>query len=507
MSLRTKYLLATAIAVLVPLLGYLVLDALSTRSFLVREQAQGLRRMADWINGSFEDIPSLESGQAERWLGRFSSRHLDLEVMVLDLRSRVLAGSRPERVGRNWLEPGIQEVLSGKMDFHWAKMEHDGRPVLDVTVPWLDAQGKLRGAVHLAQDLSVVDAQIEAIQVRHAVFVVMVALLVGGLLSFLTYILVIKRLGALDSELHHSRMDSPGPGLRGPGDEIDHLSAALRNLVGNLSASAVELEQALTAKGELLVRVEGFNLELEQQVDRTRQELLTVQAELIRGEHLSTIGQLSAGLAHELRNPLFIIRASAETMARRAPDAKDMAVDIMEEVDRVDGIIKQLLELGRPLNLEEHEVDICAVLKEVVDQVSRAQPDGKQIDWRFTCEADCRCLGDHPLLRQAFMHLVSNAADAIEGDGYVEIRAAVGPEEEERVRVEVRDNGRGIAAEDQAHVFEPFFTRKKKGTGLGLAASSKILVVDDEPKILKLIRNRLEEAGHRIETCSDVASA
>ncbi len=104
--------------------------------------------------------------------------------------------------------------------------------------------------------------------------------------------------------------------------------------------------------------------------------------ELLRAEHLSTIGQLAAGLAHELRNPLFIVRASAEKWARKIPEAGELAADIIEEVDRVEAIIAGLLDLGRPLDLDEKPVDLRRVLDDVADQVARAQPAGKTIEWK-----------------------------------------------------------------------------------------------------------------------------
>ncbi|MBN2495484.1 MAG: hypothetical protein JXR96_12890 [Deltaproteobacteria bacterium] len=473
MSLRIKYLLATALSVLLPLAVYLIVDALLTRSFLIREQAGSLRLVADLVDGAMRG--KRPEAEIQQVLTRFASAHPGIEVLVLDEQSKVVATTRPGLRGQSWREEGIARVLRGERDFDWATMEHQGQSVLDVTVPWRGIDGRILGAIHLDRKLSEVQEQITNVQIRHLIFVVAVALLVGVFLSLMTYSLVIKRLGRLDRQLHSADWAARSPELAVRGDEIEHASAAIRSLVGHLASTAAELERALQDKDRLIERVERFNVDLASEVQRSREELLAAQEELLRAEHLSTIGQLSAGLAHEIRNPLFIIRASAESLVRKAPAAEQVARDVIEEVDRVDAIISELLELGRPLSLDQSTVDLEQVLQAVVAQVSRAQPACRPVEWKLECQGDCRCCGDFSLLRQAFSQLVANACEAIEARGTIWLQAS--PDGQGHLQLEIRDDGAGIAPEDLEHVFEPFFTRKAHGTGLGLAASEKILTL------------------------------
>lgn len=471
MSLRIKFLVAAVLAVLVPLMAYLLLDAVTMRSILLEQQAQGLRQSANLIHVSLDLCQRECKLGTLRLLESFGRTHPDLEILILDAKSEVFAASRPELAGRAWHEAGIEAVLAGRTDFHWDEMEHQGVPVLDTTIPWRAPDGRILGVIHLARNLSAVDEQITRVRLRHLVFVVAVAILVGVILSLVTYRLVIRPLSRLDQEFRVGR-----PALFAPaagGDEVSRLSDALRALVNDLTATASDLELAVNEKGDLLERVEGFNEELEHEVDKTRKQLLRTQRKLVRAEHLSTIGQLSAGLAHEVRNPLFIIRATAEKLGKKIPDATELSSDIIEEVDRVETLVASLLELGRPLELNEQAVNLSALLDEVCTQVARAQPEEKDIIWEVECAQDFSAIGDMALLRQAFTNILSNGCEAIAQHGRIEVRIVSHSNGE--LQVSIKDDGRGVEQADLARVFEPFFTRKPGGTGLGLAASKKIL--------------------------------
>ena len=474
MSLGTKYIIATALSVLLPLLVYLIFDAFLVRDILVRDQAESLRLAADLVHGFLrachKDCPRRSQG----FLEQFARFHPDLEVLILDSDSKVYAAAQRDLTGNVWHEEGITRLLQGETAYVWDINTHHGELVLDVTVPWLDDSGEIKGAIHLARSLSLVRSRVTAIQIRHVIFVVSVALAVGVVLGLITYRLVVKRLRRVDYELHTTDWAKRAPEVEGGGDEIDHLSSALRSLVGNLANTAAQLEGALDDKNRLLTRVERFNEDLEQEVQKTRSELLVVQQELVRAEHLATIGQLSAGLAHELRNPLFIIRASAESMRRKHTDSADLAEDIIEEVDRVNDILSRLLDLGRPLSAEKRHVDLASMLDDVVSLARKTLTPERSVKLEpGRPEAACTVEGDHSFLRQAFTNLIANACEAVEGPGEVSVTAAhTGASE---VEVEIRDTGIGIRDEDLPHIFEPFFTRKPSGTGLGLCATKKIL--------------------------------
>jgi signal transduction histidine kinase len=469
MSLRIKYLLASAASIVTLLLAYFLFDAWLMRSYLLGEQARSLRQVADLIHTSLDSSSVDGPSGIQDLLDRFGRIHPGLEVIILEKDSIIFAASQTSLVGRTWREPGIMKILSAESDFDWSEMNHHGIPVLDMTVPWKKGQ-QVVGAIHLARSLSAVDEQITGIQVRHTVFVVVVALLVGAFLSVVTYRLVIRRLSRLGSQLQASN----GVGrcsFEEKGDEIENISTALRSMVGRLTETAEALELTVGEKDRLLARVERFNEELEREVQKTRQDLLATQKELVHAEHLSTIGQLAAGLAHELRNPLFIVRASAEKWRKKNPEAKALAQDIIEEVDRVNAIITGLLDLGRPLNLEHQPVDLGRVLTEVGEQFSKAIPKGKKIQFQLSCPEGAMVLGDPGLLRQAFSNIVDNSCDAIVQKGRIKVCVR---NAQDVLEVCIEDDGQGIEPEDLLRVSKPFFTRKATGTGLGLAASDKI---------------------------------
>ena len=473
MSLRSKLLLAAVASVLVPVAGYLVADTVRTRSILLRGQAGSLRRTAGLVDVSLRSCAEGCDRPAQALISRLARSHPELEVMLLDRDSVVVAATRDALRGAPWHEDGITRVLRGQVSFAWATMQHHGEPVLDVMVPWLGPEGEQRGAIHLARSLPEVREQVHAVQVRHALFVVLVALAVGACLGLLAWWLVVRRLTRLHRGLGRPDRLRRLAGAPASGDELDQLGVALGRLLADREAAAGELKDALLARGRLLRRVESFNDELTQEVERTRQELLVAHEELLRRERLSTIGQLSAGLAHEVRNPLLIIRGTAERLGRQHPETAAAGRDIVEEVDRVDDLIRRLLDLGRPLEVELQPIEVKALLADVVERAGRGLPDDHGVTLELDCPDGCSTRGDAALLRQAFANLVDNACAVAGPSGKVSVRAC--PDQEGGVLVEVGDDGAGIAPDDLPRIFEPFFTRKHQGTGLGLCATKKVL--------------------------------
>lgn len=206
-------------------------------------------------------------------------------------------------------------------------------------------------------------------------------------------------------------------------------------------------------------------------------ELRETQASLRRTERLAALGQLTAGLAHELRNPLGTIKASAEMLMKPAtknrPEVMDeMAAYIASEVDRMNGLVASFLDFARPLKLQPAEADLREVLAEVVrDQAELAarcsvqvlqKSDGGPLVFRF----------DRDLLRVALANLLQNAIQASAAKQTVELRAQAG---EDEVTIYVSDAGEGIAPVQLESIFNPFFTTKPKGVGLGLALVAKIV--------------------------------
>lgn len=217
--------------------------------------------------------------------------------------------------------------------------------------------------------------------------------------------------------------------------------------------------------------------EAARQLAEANRELRETQASLRRTERLAALGQLTAGLAHELRNPLGTIRASAEMLrkpaAKNRPEVMDeMAGYITSEVDRMNGLVASFLDFARPLQLHPADADLREVLAEVMREqaelasrcaVSVIEKSGAgPLVFRF----------DRELLRVALTNLLQNAIQASAAGQTVELRAQAG---EEDVTIYVIDEGEGIAAAQLESIFNPFFTTKPKGVGLGLALVAKIV--------------------------------
>jgi two-component system sensor histidine kinase HydH len=193
-----------------------------------------------------------------------------------------------------------------------------------------------------------------------------------------------------------------------------------------------------------------------------------------RSDRLAALGQLSAGLAHELRNPLGTIKASAEMLGRQVAAenelAREMAGFITSEVDRTNSLVTRFLQFARPLEVRPETADLALVIDRAVAMVEREAP-RIAIYRNYSPEISPFPL-DAELMERVFYNLLLNAAQASPEGGAVTVktRAAGGTAE-----IAVIDRGSGIAAGQLSSIFNPFFTTKPEGVGLGLAIVAKIV--------------------------------
>jgi two-component system nitrogen regulation sensor histidine kinase GlnL len=204
------------------------------------------------------------------------------------------------------------------------------------------------------------------------------------------------------------------------------------------------------------------------------------------GERTLDFEALAAGLAHEIKNPLAGLQGSAELLAREAEgSAREYAQVIAREAKRVDGLVRELLDLARPAALQAAPVDIHQVLGDV-RVLARGVPgaDGVRFIERYDPSLP-RVIGDDEKLTQVILNLVRNALDALAGrpDGQVTLETSVASQRvrlangrtRPLARISVRDNGPGIPETMVPRLFTPFATSKAHGTGLGLAISRRII--------------------------------
>lgn len=209
----------------------------------------------------------------------------------------------------------------------------------------------------------------------------------------------------------------------------------------------------------------------------SNRELRKAEVSLRRSERLAALGQLTAGLAHELRNPLGTIKASAEMLAkpstRERPEVMSEMVEyIGSEVERMNGLVSSFLDFARPLKLHATQADLRPILDDVLRRLSEtAQSRGVAVTTRLR-EGPFSFEFDPDLLRIALSNLTQNAIQASAAGKAVEIRAE---ERGSNVLLFVSDQGEGIQPQHLENIFNPFFTTKPEGTGLGLPIVSKIV--------------------------------
>ncbi len=217
-----------------------------------------------------------------------------------------------------------------------------------------------------------------------------------------------------------------------------------------------------------------FN-EMVRQLRESRDELQRVhQTQMSRAEHLATLGELAAGLAHEVRNPLAGIAGAVDILGRELPPSspsRGIVREVQKEVRRIQTILNELLDYARPKPFDIRPADLNATIDHTV-QLARQQIASRPIDVRFA-PADLPLVAHDPLqIQRLVLNLVLNAFQAIDGDGLVELELG---SENGFAWVSVRDTGRGIPAEQLPSIFRPFFTTKRHGTGLGLSLSRRIV--------------------------------
>ena len=206
---------------------------------------------------------------------------------------------------------------------------------------------------------------------------------------------------------------------------------------------------------------------------RSRQQL---QEAMARKEKLMALGHLAAGVAHEIRNPLSSIKGLAKYFAERTPpggEAQELALVMAKEADRLNRVVSELLELVRPAHLNYQPVDINALIHHSLQLVSQdAQSRG--IELQFTPRPELTSIkADPDRLNQVLLNLYLNAMQAIGRDGVIHVSACEA--DRQRVKIVVKDSGKGMSDEELQAIFTPYFTTKADGTGLGLAVVQNII--------------------------------
>lgn len=243
-------------------------------------------------------------------------------------------------------------------------------------------------------------------------------------------------------------------------------------LIGGMTGVLTEMERSQRERHEqALARLDESHRKLREQTE----VLFETEEQLRRADRLSALGELSAGMAHEIRNPLGSIKGAAEILRDDyGPDApkREFIQILLKEADRLNQILQEFLSFARPTPPELKQEDVNEVIESVLALTAQSARSSRiTVEQRLDRTIGKRDL-DAGLLKQAFLNLVLNAIQAMPAGGRLTVGSALRPG---GIEVQIADTGAGITPENRKKLFSPFFTTKKEGTGLGLAITFRII--------------------------------
>ncbi|MCD6186729.1 MAG: sensor histidine kinase [Desulfuromusa sp.] len=251
-----------------------------------------------------------------------------------------------------------------------------------------------------------------------------------------------------------------------------YLEIILFNLTGFLTgflSSRINF-QSMRAEKNMQQLTESFT-----QLKEQASLIVEIEDQLRQADRLTALGELSAGMAHEIRNPLGSIRGTAEILRDALPadnQYTEFSQILIKEVDRLNRVVEDFLNFARPTTDEQHDFKPNEILHEVLQLCHQQVTKGRiQIHWQETSLPTA--VGDSAQFKQVFLNLILNALQAMPAGGELWIDTQIN--EQQQIILTFRDNGPGIPPEDLDRIFNPFFTTKAKGTGLGLAITYRII--------------------------------
>lgn len=261
-----------------------------------------------------------------------------------------------------------------------------------------------------------------------------------------------------------------------------------------------ELGRIILAYSEVTERLQQSHDQLRSQVQNLREELGEKNRLLERRNRLAALGEMAAGMAHEIRNPLGGIQLYASLLAKDVSDRPSSAqvVDkISAGVKRLEALVSQVLHFTREITVNIVEMDLAEVVEQAVE-LTQQQRTTKQVEIAVNGPSSLKVLADPIMIGQALLNLILNAIEATERAGTrIEVTYGAPPSESDarQFHLLVLDQGPGIPAHILDRIFNPFFTTKDAGTGLGLAIVHRVVEAHDGT----IIATNAQEGGARFE--------
>ena len=219
-----------------------------------------------------------------------------------------------------------------------------------------------------------------------------------------------------------------------------------------------------------------FSQQMEEKIQKTTADLRKTEAQLIRSEKLAALGQLAAGFAHEIRNPLTSINILIHSMREKPPSGDSYKEDfkvIEEEIHRINEIVDQFLRFAKPAPPLLEKTEVSSIFEETL-QLLRPQIEKQLIVVEKEFQPLPIILIDREQMKQAILNLLLNAIQAMPGGGHLTLKGQ-NSEDGQWIHLSIQDSGVGIPGEDMNKLFDPFFSTKEGGIGLGLSIAHRII--------------------------------
>jgi signal transduction histidine kinase len=437
LPLTTKLVIMMLALLALSLTASVVLSYLSQQA-LVREIEESINDLSNATAVSLEQLSGEpDPAQFQKLMARLAKKGVK-EIKLLDVEKEVIVSTPPQP------ERKIESTLT-----------EGGKREYNVTAPLVDGTDVL-GYIHVTFTLD------DLAQTTKATLYKRVAVT-----------MLIFSLGILVSLYLARKYTQP----------LQDVVKAAKHVASGDLTKTIEVE----GEDEIAELTRSFN----EMVEKLRQHR-ELEERLREAERLSAVGKLASGIAHEIRNPLNFISLSIDHIRNRLGGGRAEGVvevtalmsNIKDEIHRLNGMVENFLTVGKPLALNKSDVDVGALVRDVVGLAQQ-----KAVEQGIEIVVDDRMPSlplhaDPVQIKTCLMNVVLNAIQAMPGGGRLRVAGAFrtgprtdgdGPAPVGTIEVIVSDTGSGIGAEDLAKIFDPYFTTKKLGIGLGLAVTKKIV--------------------------------